>query len=141
MDDLDPDRLSAAAHELGHAIVWREANVDLGALRVVGHGHQAHGYVEVRPRPARNDAEVRAYLAGLLGGREAEIRWCEENGVRFHERTCRTDLADFHRQHRQLGPRASKGQVRADARGIVRANWRLIVRLAPRLARTGRITL
>ena len=142
LDDLDPRRLEVAAHELGHAIAWKEAGLAATAIRVLGHGDRAQGYVRIENRLIYDADAARAYLAGLLAGREAGIRWCEENGLTHYEHTCHTDLNNFRQQRRTpLGRQVSVGQARATARLIVRANWCLIVRLAPRLALQGRITL
>jgi hypothetical protein len=138
----DPQRLRAAAHELGHAIAWHLTGTTPTAIRVVGRGERAYGFVSVQAEIHTVD-DARAYLAGILAGREAGMRWCEENGLRHHEHTCLSDLAAFRQQRRDydLCRRVSRADARALARRIVARHWPRIVRLAPRLARAGRLTL
>lgn len=139
----DPDRLRVAVHELGHAVAWKiAANTTPTAIRVFGHGITAHGYVHVDAAVHTVD-DARGYLAGLLAGREAALRWCEENGLAHPEWTCSSDVSSFRQQRRdyELCRQVSTADARATARRIVRTHWALIVRLAPRLARAGRITV
>ena len=138
--ELDPHRLLVAAHELAHAIGFRRAGIELTAIRVWGRGQTTQGHVDIVQYQVHTVPAARAYLAGLLAGREASLRWCEENGLPFQEHTCSTDLANFRRQRRtDLGRQVSKGAALADARSLVRTHWPRIVRLAPRLARAGHI--
>lgn len=140
---MDPDRLRVAAHELGHAFAWHVADcANPTAIRVHGRGVGAHGYVNVAAH-VRTVDDARCYLAGLLAGREADMRWCEENDLAHRAQTCSTDLANFRQQRRNydLCRQVSTAEARALARRIVRTHWRQIVRLTPRLARAGRISL
>jgi hypothetical protein len=141
-EDQDLNRMRVAAHELGHAIAWQVApNTTVTAIRVIGRGANAHGFVNV-DADVRTVDDARGYLAGLLAGREAALRWCDENNLVHHEHTCASDRASFRQQRRyNLCRQVSPAEAKALARRIVRAHWRRILRLTPRLAHRGQITL
>lgn len=140
--DIDPHRLRAAAHELGHALVWRAGGYPPAAIRVHGHGEDAHGEVIIGRVKVRDVAAARSYLAGLLAGRLAEQRWCEQAGLRFRAHTCDSDQTALRRFRRtDLGKQVSRAEATATARTLVNSHWRRIVHLAPRLATAGHISV
>lgn len=139
---IDPQRLRVAVHELGHALVWKAGGYPPTGIRVHGRGDTACGEVTIgRVRVADVDA-VRSYFAGLLAGRLADQLWCDQTGQRFRDHTCYSDLASFRVQRRtELGRQVSRAEATAAARTLVRSHWARIVRLAPRLATAGRISV
>lgn len=138
----DPYRLAVAAHELGHAIVWRAVGFDIDEIWVKGHGPAAHGHVWI----VQNEDHIRTLTdehgvqTGLLAGREAQIRWCAETGPADADTSADQDMTLYRRRRRtRLGRRVSRTAVRADARRLVRDHWHAITRLAPVLATTGHL--
>lgn len=138
----DPHRLVAAAHELGHAIVWRVSGFTVTEIWVKGRGLAAHGHVWL----AQTDDQIhtvtaeRHIQAGLLAGREAQRCWCDHTGepIAFN---CDVDDAEYRRRRRTtLGRLISRNEVRATANRLVRTHWHTITRLAPHLARTGHLS-
>jgi len=139
---LDPHRLTVSAHELGHAIAWSAAGMPIVDIWVKGHGEQAHGYVRLDGRKLRDAAEARDYLVGMLAGRAASIRWCDEHGLTHHEHTCADDLASFRksRQHPWVRDIPDR-EFHAAARLVVRQHWPRIIRRAPQLSCRGSIQI
>lgn len=138
----DPHRLAVAAHELGHALVWRAGGFDIDEIWVKGHGPAAHGRVWIvqHENHIRTLADEHAIQAGLLAGREAQIRWCAENDVTDSDTSADEDMTLYRQRRRtRIGRQVSRTAVRADARRLVGAHWPAIARLAPRLARDGRL--
>jgi hypothetical protein len=135
-------RLHAAAHELGHWVVWTHAELTTKEIRVTGHGDQTEGWVTVTLPPSPVREQTRLYLVGLAAGRAASIRWCAEHGLAFTERGCRADEKQFVAWRRDLRMSSlTRSQARAEAARLVRAKWRQICQLAPRLARAGTISV
>lgn len=140
MDDLDPIRLSVAAHELGHMVTWEHAGFRIQTIRVTGRGTSTQGLVHVDRGLLRDPGEVRAWLVGLLAGREAEQRWCDQTGSAFIEAGSGEDLAQFRKWRRhEWARRLTERELRIEARQCIRTRWRQIVRLTPRLAHAGRL--
>jgi hypothetical protein len=138
---IDPQLLLVASHELAHAIAFRIAGVDVYEIRVKGHGATAQGYVHVPDPDCGDVTTLRRYLAAVLAGNEASLRWCDENEFAFHHTSSSEDI-DAVRQLRRTptGKRIPYAAITADARRIVRSHWPAITRLAPVLARAGRIS-
>jgi hypothetical protein len=139
---LDPLRLVVAAHELGHALTWAAAGMPIVKIWVDGYGEQAHGYVRLDRKKLKDAAEARDYLVGMLAGRAADIRWCDEHGLTHHEYTCADDLASFRKSRKHPWVRdIPDSEFYTAARIVVRQHWPQICRLAPRLSRHGSIQL
>lgn len=143
MDDRahDPYRHVAAAHELGHAITWRAVGFDIDEIWVKGSGEAAHGHVWIvqTDDQIRTVDDERAVQAGLLAGRVAQYRWCDQTAIAI-DFSCEADELHYRDRRRSpLGRRVSRTAVRDDARRLVRVHWRAIARLTPLLARTGHL--
>lgn len=134
----DPQRLHVAHHELGHYTTWYALGFNIVEIRVQGHGEDTDGYVSLgRPRLATPE-RVRAYLVGLLAGRESDLRYCTQTGAKFREYHSSSDLRVFRRLHRHRWARdTTASELRAEACAAVRGNWDRIERLAVRLAERG----
>jgi hypothetical protein len=137
LENLDPWRLAAAAHELGHLVCFRAANIQVTEIVVRGHGERVSGHVWVPAQPLP-DKSVRLYLSANLAGRAADLRWCDEVGMKpLPERTCADDWNGFRKHRRELGTPHWQSTHQSDARRVVAAHWALICRWAPKLARRG----
>lgn len=136
----DPQRLRVAAHELGHYLTWTQAGLPIKTIWVAGRGDEAAGNVEVPRMTARDDTQYRAYVVGVLAGRQADMRWCREHDLEFHEYRFRSDMKVYRRLRRDHSVRdITDAELTTEARQIVNANWRHIIRLAPTLARRGHL--
>lgn len=138
----DPYRLMVAAHELGHAIVWRAVGFDIDEIWVKGRGPAAHGHVWLvqTDDEIRTVADEQAVQAGLLAGRCAQARWGDETDLAI-DISCESDERIYRiRRRSPLGRRVSRTAVWNDARRLVRVHWRAIARLTPHLAHTGRLS-
>lgn len=138
----DPHRLVAAAHELGHAIAWRASGLDIAEIWIKGRGTATHGHVWL----VQTDTEIRtlddelAVQAGLLAGRIAQELWCDRTNVAIPF-SCADDETLYRARRRTpLGHQVSRTAARTAARSLVRARWSAITRLAPVLARAGRLS-
>jgi len=140
----DPMRMLVAAHELGHAVAWDVAGIAVLSIEVSGWGRGTEGVVRIdRDNTVlRNTDDACGYLAGLLAGQVASLRWSEETRTPHPTHGCSYDLRLF-RLNRRSGYAAevSPADARAAAHLVVRQQWPTILRLAPRLAARGRITL
>lgn len=133
-DPHDPLQLQIAAHELGHAVVWKAAGFVINAVVHEGDG----GYVDVRWDPDN----LTGYVIGCWGGFEAEQRWTRTHGGRARRGNSSHDIANFHHVNRALGKnRLTEGKARSLARKHVNRHWSQIVAAAPRLIRQGHIRL
>jgi hypothetical protein len=136
----DPQRLRVAAHELGHYLTWTQAGLPIKTIWIAGRGDEAAGNVEVPRMTARDDTQYRAYVVGILAGRQADMRWCRENDLEFHEYRFRSDMRSFRRFRKKPYIRdVSNAELQAEARQVVNVNWPRIVRLTPTLARRGHL--
>ena len=140
---LDPRRAHVAAHELGHLVVWeRVPGARIVTVRVRGKGNNSDGYVEVDwPKHYDTPDMVRGYLVGMMAGREADLIWCELSGMRHYPDTCADDLAAVRKARRRHAPSRqwTESELAREARTLVRARWGRILRLVPKLARTGHL--
>lgn len=140
MTALDPQRLRVAAHELAHYFGYLAANLDIVHVKVWDYGTRAAGNVTTVERDPDNPGEYRAYLVGLLAGREADQLWCARNGLRYSDHTSTEDRSLFKKYRRDEWARGvSDAAFRAQARRLVLVNWRQITRLTPGLAEHGQI--
>lgn len=137
---LDPQRLRVAAHELGHYLVWTQAGIPIKTIWIAGRGDAAAGNVEVPRMNARNNTQYRAFVVGILAGREADKRWCREHDLEVDETRFRSDMKRFRRLRKDPSIRdVTAAELQAEARQLVNTNWRRINRLIPTLARRGHL--
>nr|WP_042190903.1 hypothetical protein [Kibdelosporangium sp. MJ126-NF4]CEL19682.1 hypothetical protein [Kibdelosporangium sp. MJ126-NF4]CTQ94518.1 hypothetical protein [Kibdelosporangium sp. MJ126-NF4] len=140
---LDPHRLQAAAHELGHLRVWRAAGITVAYAKITGHGPDVSGRAHTGRQTLTTLDQARAYLVGLLAGEQAEIIWCDQNGTRYNDTAAVGDMERYHtfrrRYHATLPPSFTLTDLKRDAAAAVRKQWRAIERQIPTLARNGRI--
>ena len=141
--NIDPYRLTAAAHELGHALTWHVLGFQVDRICVKGRGDSARGQVTIdipKNKPRTVELE-RGIHIGLLAGREAQLRWCDETGLPFDERGCADDMAQ-HRRRRsaELNRELKTSALQAEARTLLRSHWRRLARLTPVLAAQGSLS-
>lgn len=139
-----PYRLMISAHELGHAVVWRDEGLPRATvIEVRGSGQRTVGAVRLRDRgEARTEAFARRYLVGLLAGVAAGNRWRELHAPRLapdesavDQRYLRLWLA------LPVARRLDVAELRDAARAAVWQRWPEIARLTPILAVRGSVTL
>lgn len=141
-DDPDPWRLGVAIHELGHWFAWKDLpGTRIVRVRVTGTGRDAEGRVTVKWPTNDAGATDRGYLVGLLAGAEADRLHHERTGHPLRRDGWAHDLKAFTDCRRAHAPsrRWSESELRRDAHRLVLARWHEIQKLAPRLARTGRL--
>lgn len=140
---IDPHRRRAAAHELGHLIIWRANGFHVPYAEISGHGELVSGIAHLDRQCLRSLDQACAYLAGLLAGEQAEIAWCEQNNMAYNERAAEGDMDRyrwFMRKNRGIFPPSiTLPHLQRTARQAVRAKWPTIERLIPDLALAGRI--
>lgn len=144
IEPLDPMRLLVATHELGHAVAWDVAGIRVLDIQVRGQGRSTEGVVEIDRANTifRNASDACGYLAGLLAGQVASLRWSEETGTPHPSRGCSHDLRLVRLQRKAGYAReVPVATARDEARRVVREQWVRIVRLAPRLAEAGYVRL
>jgi hypothetical protein len=141
-EGIDPGRLVCAAHELAHLMAFRSAGIEVTEIHVYGRGDSAGGYVYV-PKQDLNDQMQRGYLVATLAGREGDIRFCNQVGLKRYSdhRSCRLDIAEFRKDKREWRLKVPDSVLRTEARRLVSGHWSKILRLAPKLARRGQIAL
>lgn len=135
---LDLYRGAAAVYAAAQYLGWRRGGIPVQQVRVWGHGRYAQGYVRTGRQKLDTAGQVYEYLVGLLAGPAADMRWCEEHGIRYHERVAEDDLAAYQRlrQHPMAAP---DHVVRAGVQTLVRQHWPEITRLADTLVTRGRL--
>jgi hypothetical protein len=135
---LDPVVLQGAAHELGHAVVDLAGGIAVAGITL--NTRSGVGVTTVGTDLDRaGDPELwSAYLIACVAGYEAERLWSARHGGRVYRVQSATDFANFLR-YRRRGNRLSEGAARAAARSILRREWTRVERLAPELARSGRL--
>lgn len=139
---IDPHRLIAAAHELGHYLIFTAAGIEVSEIRVIGRGSSAAGYVCVPPGQSLDEKQQRQLLVGGLAGRQADLRFCEQFGLPPQPAyTCASDMKIVRRDRRQMQDSTWISTLRAEARRLVLKHWPHIVRRAPQLARRGTLTV
>lgn len=143
MDVFDPGRMMISAHELGHAVVWRDEKLPPATvIEVRGTGRTANGRVMLAGTGTVNERYVRSILIGLLAGVAAGNRWREIHAPRLPADESAVDRCQLRRwsslpEARQL----RVAELRAVAQQAVRHRWLEIARLTPVLAERGHITL
>lgn len=138
----DAHRLVAAAHELGHAVVWKAVGFDIDEIWVRGHGPAAYGDVCLiqTEDQIRTIGQEHAVQTGLLAGEVAQHRWCQQVDTAI-EFSCAADERHYRARRRsRLGRKVSRSTVNADARRLVNTHWDVIARLTPVLADSGRLS-
>lgn len=142
VNERDPGRRLAAAHELGHYYAFRAGGFDCTPPRISGHGRAVSGEVTAEV-VCKTRAQMRAYVIAILAGRAAGQLWAAQPGetARQTRSQCSIDeaLARDALRH-ALARGMSRNSLYRDARTFVRRHWPRIVRHVPELARTGRIT-
>lgn len=135
--------LEAAAHELGHVAGFRAAQIAIQEVRV---GRDASWVLvdHTEERAAlRDPARARGYLIGILAGRSAQVRWCEERGRVPNDSSWGGDLTLVAKlRRRSLATKGlTHGELSRAADALVRVRWPWIVRNVPKLARSGRLSV
>lgn len=126
-----------AAHELGHALVWRALGIQVVRITVRGED-RVRGWTELDGGTITSREEMRAYLIGVLAGGVAGGRWCDEYHIRRAAQDCEFDQINYRRQRRDpLAHALRNGELRRAAQVAVARRWAEIERLAPRLAQRG----
>jgi hypothetical protein len=130
----DPQRLRVAAHELGHAWVWKSGGLKVGTVTAARSGGSC---------PVRwYSRDLHAYAVGCWGGFEAEDRWLREHKLgRAARGNSGHDIDEFQAAVKELGGGLPESNARRLARDLVSRHWNEITRLTPALARAGRITV
>ncbi|RSN32232.1 hypothetical protein DL990_20165 [Amycolatopsis sp. WAC 01416] len=139
-DPEDPEQLATAAHELGHAWVWKDAGFTVTEIRFLGD----EGWVSLaKVRESDWDQRaIRDYAVGCWAGFEAEERWRREHRLKPARRGhAAHDIKVFKNFAKELKPALSEGKARSLARDRVARRWSQIQRQAPVLVRDGRISL
>lgn len=140
---VDPHRLAIAAHELGHAIVWRAVGFDIDEIWIKGHGLATHGHVWIvqTEEQIRTTADEHAVQTGLLAGLEAQLRWCHAHSLPTATVRADTDMTLYHQRRRtRLGRDVDPAAVRDDTRRLLHQHWNTLTRLVPVLATAGRLS-
>lgn len=139
-DPEDLRQLAAAAHELGHAWVWKDAGLTITEIRFTGDTGWV-SFAKIRDKDW-NDTVAREYCVGCWAGFEAEVRWLREHRAgRAHRGESAHDIKNFKHVARKLKPALSEGKARSLARDRVARRWSQILRQAPVLVRDGRISI
>lgn len=132
---IDSGLLALAAHELGHAKVFKA----LGGFEVktiTVNTTRGDTWIDF---DETNDALWEPFAIGLWAGLEAQDRWMRRHGHGRAPRSCTVyDVEQFRTIPRKF--RISEGKARSKARSLVAQNWGCIERLAPQLASTGRLS-
>jgi hypothetical protein len=143
LNERDPERRLAAAHELGHWFGFRAAGIGCTPPRVTGRGPSASGYVTTDTVVCETPSQIRAYIVAILAGRAAGQMWSElpDENARQSGGQCGIDETDVrHALRHRLAHGMTRAALYREAGQLVRRHWPQITRLVPRLARTGRIT-
>lgn len=139
---LDPVRLHVAHHELGHKIAWDVLGVGTQSIKVWGYGRNTEGAVVngTADRLLRDPEECRSVLIGLLAGREADMHYCTQVGIRFNPTHSKADMQAFRRIHKHQWVRGIPvAELERLARTLILDHWADITRLAPLLAEQGHL--
>lgn len=135
-------RLLVAAHELGHALVWKAAGFEVVELRVSG-SERVRGWTGLDGREMKTVQETADYLTGILAGKIAGDRWCDENRIplRAHD-SCDFDQDQYRAVLKDpLAVSLRDVDLRRAARERVHDLWSKIERHAPQLAERGTLRL
>jgi hypothetical protein len=131
-----PETLATAIHELGHALVFKHGGLDITSITA----SEGRGMVVSRFRI--EDPRWEALAIGSWAGFEAEDRWRRHNNLgRAHMDSSALDFQGFHDAVKHIPGGLSENSARKQARKLVNTYWREINRLAPILAKKGRIKL
>ncbi|MFC0108296.1 hypothetical protein [Kibdelosporangium aridum] len=142
-DGVDLHRCRAAAHELGHLVVWRAAGFSVAYAEITGHGPSVSGVAHLGVHKCESIEQARAYLVGLHAGEQAEIAWCEQNRMRYDDAAAEGDMEryhDFRKRYRTTFPASIRlADLKTEARIAVRKKWPMIERRILDLAVHGRV--
>jgi hypothetical protein len=129
----------AAAHELGHALVWQSLGLRVCELRVDDHGN---GWADARFDQHDPD-DLYWHVLGVAAGPEADRLWCDRHrGVWVESESFKSDWSSLRRWLSNPRLREYTGwQISEEARRLVDELWSDVERLAPRLADRGSLSL
>lgn len=142
-DGVAPIRLEAAAHEIGHGIVWRHHGFPVARIVVTNGLFSPVGkaYCRLTRIPFLDAGNAEGYLIGLMGGMAAHVA-LRARHLHTGPGAARThaghDISEYHRLAGPHGCRRPIGSATSRA-GSVPAGYghARIDRLTARLARTG----
>jgi hypothetical protein len=138
---ISTDTMSMAVHELGHAIVAREAGLTPVKL-VIRQFWSPDGYCEIKEGGAQGDDQARGLLQVYVAGIEAENLWTAEVGlpaVVGSDAYDREAYKNFCDEHEFV---YDDGEARSAAIAILsnEVAWRELKELATELAMQGRMS-
>lgn len=141
-DEEDMSLVIMAAHTLGHVLACRKGGIVYGEVRVSGSGDRVKGSVHIDDREfeaaCADPSRGRALLVSGFAGEAAERFACDEWRYK-PSGGCPEDYAVV-RAARKRHPwlkQYSRGELKASARRLVRANWSWIEGNAYKLAARG----
>lgn len=143
-DGVSAHLLKVAAHEIGHALVWRHAGISIREVRL-SRGWFG-GISDAYCKPDIGDittATIDPYLTGLMGGAAAQARFAATfEGAWFDSGRygSAADIDTFRWYARRIGSRLSIGAAQSRARSILNGHTARLDRLTVELARTGRLS-
>jgi hypothetical protein len=134
-------RLATAAHEAGHYVVWRAGGVEIHQVYIREQATGTTGYTETELYRLESPEQARSCLLGLLAGRAAQVRWCEERGlVTPGDEHWAEDMRRVQVMIRDPHAAGLSTTVLAlESARLVRAHWADVVAVARRLDRRGRL--
>jgi hypothetical protein len=138
--ELDPELLTAAAHEVGHAVLARAYGITVISIEIDPANYSG---MTVRDLDFSYDdcspAQLRIGLYGDVAGFEGERLWCARHGGQANKSCATTDLRQFAAYRCRAG--LALGQAQHQARLVLRQHWPTVERLTPKLARARRLAL
>jgi len=134
---IEVPRLIIAAHEIGHAMAFHAAGIEVNECVI---GSDGDGITEIEDP---DDSQHHGYLIGLMGGSAGEQLWCAEFGQSLPA-YCRTYTGDeklFKQHQRQFREARAIGMsgARRAARKIIIAEKKRFRQLVEQLARRGEL--
>lgn len=143
-DGVSAQVLKVAAHEIGHALVWRHAGIAIREVRL-SRGWFG-GISDAFCRPDIGDvtkATIDPYLTGLMGGAAATARFVttfQGAWLTSGREGSAADIDTFRWYARRVGSRLSIGAAQGRARSILAGHASRLDRFTVELARTGRLS-
>lgn len=144
--DEDESRMIVAAHEMGHAVVWRRLGFRVGGIVIRGRGRKAQGWVDLEDMSftgTRDVEQLRRFLAGLVIGWSTVERWCDQQRLRVPDFGMRFDAEQYVHwtTHHPLGRQIDRGDVQRFGERTLGEVWSLVERHAPTLYERGSFNL
>lgn len=143
-DGVPAHLLKVAAHEIGHALVWRHAGISIREVRL-SRGWFG-GISDAYCRPDIDDvtrSTIDPYLTGLMGGAAATARFAttfQGAWPTSGRDGSAADIDTFRWYARRVGSRLSIGAAQSRARSILAGHTSRLDRHTVELARTGRLS-